>query len=103
VLADGVCVCVYLEEEVAALASETAALGSGTAWRAPSSETAALGLGLGDSVAGAHSSETGTGTTAHYQPGSAVSAPGESWGSCWNHRGFYIVNTSQADFWKNRL
>jgi hypothetical protein len=78
-------VCVYLEEEVAVLASETAALGSGTAalgsgtaWRAPSSETAALGLGLGNGVAGAHSSETRTGTTAHYQPGSAVSALGES-------------------------
>ena len=51
--------------EMAALASETAALGSGTAvWRVPSSETAALGLGDG-----------GVG---QYQPGGAVSAPGES-------------------------
>jgi hypothetical protein len=35
-------------------------------------------LGLGDGVAGAHSSETGTGTAAQYQPGGAVSAPGKS-------------------------
>jgi hypothetical protein len=46
-------------------------LGSGTtAWRAPSSETAALRLG--DGVAGAHSSETGTGTTTQYQPGDVL-------------------------------
>jgi hypothetical protein len=52
-----------------ALGSGMAALGSGTAaWRAPSSETVALGLGLGDSVAGAHSSEM-----AQYQPGDVVS------------------------------
>jgi hypothetical protein len=53
-------------------------LEDGATWRAPSSETAALGLGLGDGVAGAHSSETGTGTAAQYQPGGAISAPGES-------------------------
>ena len=52
-------------------------LGDGAAWRAPSSETVALGLRLGDGVAGAHGSETGTGTAAQ-QPGGVVSAPGEN-------------------------
>jgi hypothetical protein len=51
--------------KTATLGSGTAVLGSGTAaWWAPSSETAALGLGDG-----------GVG---QYQPGGAVSAPGES-------------------------
>jgi hypothetical protein len=78
--------------ETAALGSGTAALGSGTAaWRAPSSETAALGLG-----------EDGVG---QYQPGSAVSAPGESYGSYWitTHRveAFILYTHHRRMFRKN--
>jgi hypothetical protein len=74
-----------------------AALGSGTGTAALGSGDgvtgAQLGDGDGDGVAGAHSSETGMGTVAQYQPG-GMSGSGRVRVPARTSKPFYIVYTS---------